>query len=1135
MANNKSAQILGAIASGVAEGGGGGGGGGVAGVSTFKGRSGNVYPANNDYTASQVATSEAGKNVQQKLDELETGAVIDDALSPTSERAVQNKVITQGINDVNAKTLPAGGGTGDILAKQNASNYQTEWVPSSNFMFKSDYDTNNNGAVDLADRALSLYKDGVYVARLKTISADTYVLTELDKGKANGICPLDTNKKIPLTHLPDAVTSGMTYGGIFNPQTRIVRLTPQAKEILGVTADTMTLVDSPDVPAGYPANVGLFYITTASGTFASMTFTEGDWLMSLGTQWTQVSLAVRVSSVNGKTGAVTLDSDDITEGVTNLYLTSALKAKLEAIENEATKDTNVIQTAQIITDPDTGEQTLRLTNKNGSVVNFVGGGGDMSDYLKKDGNGSDVYTRYTPTTSRQAFVGNEKLSVMFAKIVTWLNTIEDVAFTGSYNDLSNRPINVSQFTNNAGYVTRTVNNLSNYYTTAQTYTRDEIEALIDAVGSFNFIEVPSLPTTGIDDHAIYYVPRTGGGYDRYQHMNGQWLYLGSTDVSMDGYVTTSGSSSNTTVTFTTAAERISIATGETLSVIMGKLAKYIADMQTVCFTASWHDLVDSNELATQDDLDEKIDKQQEVAQAGKVLGIGDDGIVAPMTVATGVVRPGTGSNAGIANDTDESPINTATGRRAWAFGDHTKASGAEQVVDGRYNVEDSAGTYAEITGGGEAGAPKNIRTLDWSGQGWYLNGVKAGGTIANIFNPTDGNDLTTKNYVDNYVDEEIGKANLLKAMIVNAVPDVADADANTLYLLQDPTSEDVYLQYKKVLQSQNPDVYIMAKLGSTQITSNSTQVQVLPEASSAFNGVVYQYIGSGSGYTYGRFYTCKSLNYYAWLSQNTAQTFFTRSETPVRYDRLYRSNFSEMANYVMSVSGNTLTDNAANNYTRLSAQDTSHYEWVEIGGKLSEYTNDGTGTGAPNDYFITKEAADTAYNPNLTAGTAITSVADATKISQVSLSNDKVSDMTALQLFQYVAKKIYPVGSVYVSTDSTSPGTLFGGTWSQIGDGYYLRASSSGAGNTLSEQLPNVTGSFSFASGSQGHPEVSSPSGAFKTASNGNLTYPWPTDSTSGGPRTVNFALKNFNNDLYVNSGAVQPKSFKVYMWRRTA
>lgn len=44
-----------------------------------------------------------------------------------------------------------------------------------------------------------------------------------------------------------------------------------------------------------------------------------------------------------------------------------------------------------------------------------------------------------------------------------------------------------------------------------------------------------------------------------------------------------------------------------------------------------------------------------------------------------------------------------------------------------------------------------------------------------------------------------------------------------------------------------------------------------------------------------------------------------------------------------------------------------------------------------------------------------------------------------------------------------------------------------------------------------------------------------PTDGTSGGPRIVNFALKNVNNDLYIDNGEVRPTSFTVYMWRRTA
>ena len=167
----------------------------------------------------------------------------------------------------------------------------------------------------------------------------------------------------------------------------------------------------------------------------------------------------------------------------------------------------------------------------------------------------------------------------------------------------------------------------------------------------------------------------------------------------------------------------------------------------------------------------------------------------------------------------------------------------------------------------------------------------------------------------------------------------------------------------------------------------------------------------------------------------------------------------------------------------------------------------------------------------------LTSISDSTKIGSVDKSKTNVvQQFTASVLFQYMWKKIYPVGCIYTSTDSTSPATLFGGTWTAIADGYYLRAITSGtAGTTMSAQLPNVTGSFRFTSGSQGHPEVSGPSGAFKTATSGNYTYPWPTDGTSGGARIVNFALKNVNNDLYIDDGEVRPKSFKVYMWRRTA
>ena len=40
-------------------------------------------------------------------------------------------------------------------------------------------------------------------------------------------------------------------------------------------------------------------------------------------------------------------------------------------------------------------------------------------------------------------------------------------------------------------------------------------------------------------------------------------------------------------------------------------------------------------------------------------------------------------------------------------------------------------------------------------------------------------------------------------------------------------------------------------------------------------------------------------------------------------------------------------------------------------------------------------------------------------------------------------KTIYPIGAIYISTSSTNPGTLFGGTWEQIKDRFLLAAGSS--------------------------------------------------------------------------------------------
>ena len=70
----------------------------------------------------------------------------------------------------------------------------------------------------------------------------------------------------------------------------------------------------------------------------------------------------------------------------------------------------------------------------------------------------------------------------------------------------------------------------------------------------------------------------------------------------------------------------------------------------------------------------------------------------------------------------------ASGDESHAEGLDTIAAGQYQHVQGKYNVEDTTGTYAHIVGNGSYNNRKNAHTLDWSGNAWFKGDVYVGGT-----------------------------------------------------------------------------------------------------------------------------------------------------------------------------------------------------------------------------------------------------------------------------------------------------------------------------------------------------------------------------------------------------------------------
>lgn len=124
----------------------------------------------------------------------------------------------------------------------------------------------------------------------------------------------------------------------------------------------------------------------------------------------------------------------------------------------------------------------------------------------------------------------------------------------------------------------------------------------------------------------------------------------------------------------------------------------------------------------------------------------------------------------------------------------------------------------------------------------------------------------------------------------------------------------------------------------------------------------------------------------------------------------------------------------------------------------------------------------------------------------------------------------HPVGSIYQSTDPTSPAALFGGSWEVIASERVLMGASSthAAGTTVKAGLPNITGMLSEVMGSfYAYP---SGSGAFSVEDIGRSLE----NGSSGNYGNISFDASK-SNAIYGRSSTVQPAAYYVHIWHRVA
>ena len=134
-------------------------------------------------------------------------------------------------------------------------------------------------------------------------------------------------------------------------------------------------------------------------------------------------------------------------------------------------------------------------------------------------------------------------------------------------------------------------------------------------------------------------------------------------------------------------------------------------------------------------------------------------------------------------------------------------------------------------------------------------------------------------------------------------------------------------------------------------------------------------------------------------------------------------------------------------------------------------------------------------------------------------------------VMNFVADMIYPVGAIYISVNSTSPASLFGGTWEQLKDRFLIGAGNSYAINSTGGATTHTHGAGSlyaqiknYGGGIRLHGISENPSWT-DTAKTYDVKESSSSELMIGGTTVAGTS----------GSGSTMPPYLAVYMWKRTA
>lgn len=248
---------------------------------------------------------------------------------------------------------------------------------------------------------------------------------------------------------------------------------------------------------------------------------------------------------------------------TDNNFTTAMKNKLDSVEEGAEpnkieiiqRNGSVLPINNKIVNVEVPTKTSDLTNDSGFINSIpiasdtILGGIKVGENLSITADGvlsakGDGTTDYSVLLNKPVLntANTKSLAIDSNETINGVVSLHKISKTGSYEDLLNKPTiptKTSDLENDSGFITNTVDNLTNYYLKSETYTQSEVNNLIGQIKTISIEVVNTLPTTG-EDNKIYLVPKegsTGDVYNEYIWVNNTWELIGSTQVDLTGYAT----------------------------------------------------------------------------------------------------------------------------------------------------------------------------------------------------------------------------------------------------------------------------------------------------------------------------------------------------------------------------------------------------------------------------------------------------------------------------------------------------------------------------------------------------------------------------------------------------------------------